>query len=71
MPSPKSSSPALAKRIKAELARASARLDAVLQSESKFRPLLKKASRADRHAVNAAVKQLKGKYKRLLNLVGF
>lgn len=71
MPSPKSSSPALAKQIKAELTRASARLDAVLQSESKFRPLLKKASRADRRAVGAAVKKLKGKYKRLLNLVGF
>lgn len=68
---PKSSISPLARRIQSELTKAGTRLEAVLQSERKFRPLLKKATRSDKHALSAHVKRLKRKYQQLLNLVGF
>jgi len=69
---PKSNSQSrLVRSLKAELTRAEARVNALLQSEKKFRPLVKKLTPADKSALEGQVKRLKAKYQKIANLVDF
>ena len=57
--------------IKRELKRAEAKVKAVLQAERRFRPMLKKATPAERAQVKLNIKSLKRMYKKMENLVSF
>jgi hypothetical protein len=57
--------------MKRELKRAEAKVKAVLQAERRFRPMLKKASPAERAQLKLSIKSLKGLYRKIENLVSF
>lgn len=67
----KSTNAASISALKRELKSAAAKVKAVLQAESKFRPMLKKATPAERAKVNLNINSLKKLYKRMENLVPF
>jgi hypothetical protein len=67
----KSTNAAAISALKRELKSAEAKVKAVLQAERKFRPMLKKATPAERAKVKLNIKSLKKLYKRMENLVPF
>ena len=61
----------LVRKLKSELTRAESRVNALLQAEAKFRPLVKKLSPHEKIALDPQVKKLKAKYEKIMNLVDF